>query len=621
MKGKSARMMLRYQGKSTRRRCNLNGGCEKVFHYRYRSFFILAWFALAGSLGATTGMAVEPQRVEIHIEGLEGDVMANVQAALTLPAGLVQNGTIDTLWLERFIGRIPENVRKAMEPFGYFDPRITVTQAEGKAGVHGIVVTVDPGQPSRLAGVSVALAGPGSDEKMLKQLVLSFPLVKGDVFLQKKYEDAKGSLKAQAVVMGYLDADYSKHEIRISPDRTSADITLVLDTGPQYRFGSTSFQGAPDYPDSFLRRFLAFKEGDVFSYPKIAESQLNFSNADRFKQIIITPERKQAENLMIPLVVHLQQDPLKELRPGVGYATDTGPRFSLRYRDRDVFKKGHDLRTELNISNLHQGLAANYTIPGTGNISTVTGIQVAYQQESTVTYYTRSLSLEVNETKGFSRGRLGSLYVNVLHEESTIASQRTRSMLVVPGVRFSGRRQDNLIRPTRGLRYSLDVRGTNEVLGSDTHFSQVVAEGYVIEPLPWRLSLITRINAGYTISLASLSNLPASYRFFAGGDRSVRGYAYQSLGPRDATGAVVGGEHLFTGTIEFDRALFKNWAVAAFYDAGNAFNGLSSIRLFEGAGTGVRYYTRVGVIQLDVARQLNVVRPGYRVHFTMGLAL
>jgi translocation and assembly module TamA len=116
-------------------------------------------------------------------------------------------------------------------------------------------------------------------------------------------------------------------------------------------------------------------------------------------------------------------------------------------------------------------------------------------------------------------------------------------------------------------------------------------------------------------------DLPASLRFFAGGDRSVRGYSYQSLGPKDSTGKVIGGKNLFVGSLEIERPVLKDWGVALFYDAGNAFNSLSEVNLFQGAGIGLRYYSPVGTLRLDLARQIGVDNPKFRIHFTVGFQL
>ena len=106
-----------------------------------------------------------------------------------------------------------------------------------------------------------------------------------------------------------------------------------------------------------------------------------------------------------------------------------------------------------------------------------------------------------------------------------------------------------------------------------------------------------------------------------GGDQSVRGYSYKSLGPRDALGRVVGGKQLLVGSLELERALFKKWGVSVFYDAGNSFNSLSDIALFHGAGVGLHYYTPVGAFNLSVAKPLWGDRKALHLHLTVGLQL
>jgi translocation and assembly module TamA len=150
---------------------------------------------------------------------------------------------------------------------------------------------------------------------------------------------------------------------------------------------------------------------------------------------------------------------------------------------------------------------------------------------------------------------------------------------------------------------------------------QIISQGSHILPLPWRLSLHSRVKAGVTLLSDPLSDLPPSLRFFAGGDQSVRGYTYQSLGPVDANGQVEGGKHLFEGSVELERALSQDWGVSLFYDAGNAFNSFDKIHLAQSTGVGLHYYTPVGALNLSLARQVGVEDPGLRITFTVGFEL
>ncbi len=133
---------------------------------------------------------------------------------------------------------------------------------------------------------------------------------------------------------------------------------------------------------------------------------------------------------------------------------------------------------------------------------------------------------------------------------------------------------------------------------------QLTAQATNLLPLPKKFSLLIRLKGGTTWHNDPLRELPASLRFFAGGDRSVRGYRYQSLGPEDDSGQVVGGKHLLVANIELEKKFGKKWGGAVFYDIGNAFDSFDEYELEQGAGFGIRRYTQIGPIRLDLARQI-----------------
>jgi translocation and assembly module TamA len=170
--------------------------------------------------------AVEP--VEVVVEGIEGDALKNVREALALPYGLVREGGVDRQWLERFRQQTGETVRMAMEPFGYYNARISAEIEAAADGAYRLRVNVEPGEPVRITEVALSLQGPGAEEAPLKELAAAFPLVEGGVLLQQKYEEAKGALLALAQELGYLDADFPLHEIRIAKATATARIRLEL---------------------------------------------------------------------------------------------------------------------------------------------------------------------------------------------------------------------------------------------------------------------------------------------------------------------------------------------------------------------------------------------------------
>lgn len=575
--------------------------------------FLALWLCLAAAVQAA------PEPVEIVVTGVTDQALKNVQETLVLPSGLVQDEKVDLPWLERFAKRAEADTKTALEPFGYYRARVTVV-VEPAGARYRLLVQVVPGEPVRLTEVKVSLVGAGLEERRLQRLVTRFPLSRGDVLLHRSYEEAKAALLLRARDLGYLDADFAKHEIRIAESDTSASIELVLTTGKKYFFGATGIEGAPDYPESFLRRHLSYAAGDTFSYPLLGETQRNFANSERFKEVIVTPGKQDAEALTVPVTVRLTPGPRITLRPGIGYGTDTGARVTVRYRDLNLFHLGHELNAGLFVAERLKALVTGYVIPDPRDIRSSSTLQLNLQEEQTDTYDSRILALELARNRSFGKGKLGTVYLKAQYEDYTVADQASTARLMLPGVRFSDDRYNNPIRPRRGSRYALDLHGTDELLGSDTALIQLLAEGSHLMPLPWRLSLHTRAKVGATLSDA-LKDIPPSLRFFTGGDQSVRGYSYKSLGPRDASGKVTGGKQLLLGSIELERALFKDWGVSVFYDAGNSFNSFSDLSLRQGVGLGLHYYTSIGALNLSVARPLGKDNPSLHLHFTVGLQL
>ena len=561
------------------------------------------------------------EQIQILVEGLSGKALENAKQALVLPPGMIDQGRVDELWLQRFEEQIPRNVRDALEPFGFYQPEITVRREKTEEGAYRLQIYVQPGPPILVRSIHVRLEGPGAEEPALKTLTSEFPLAKGDVLRQDLYEQAKQDLQNRAYDLGYLDAAYAVHTLHLILGESAADVNLVLQTGSRYAFGEVAFTGTPAYPDVFLRRYLAFKPGDVFSYALMARTQSNFVNTDRFREVLVNPRRDAAAEGRIPVEIFLKPASPKSVKTGIGYSTDTGPRATIQYKDLNVAGWGHEFQTELKVSPILQGIASRYVLPSGLDIQSHTALTLSLQRENTDTYTTRLIKLEAERAHGFGADRSGSLFVQIQAENSEAGEQTTNSFLLMPGVRFTSIHYDNIIRPTRGFNYRVEFRGTHESLGSDTGFIQGLSYGELLIPLPARLTLLVRAQAATTWQNDPARDLPISVRFFAGGDRSVRGYTYQSLGPRDGSGNVIGGRSLLVGNVEMERAIGQNWGAAAFYDAGNAFNSLSNIDAAQGAGIGVRYYSPFGPIRLDLARQIGVSEPSWHIHFTVGLGL
>lgn len=583
---------------------------------KYQNLFVLLW--LFTQLTLTYAWAGEAS-VKVDIAGLGGTRLQNVKTALTLPPGIVRNGKVEERWLERFAGKVPKMVADALEPFGFYRTETTVDIEQTDALAYRVAVNIIPGPQTVIRSLSIKLTGEGRQEESLLHEIHEFPLKKDAPLDHQLYEQGKRALRLEANNLGYLESAYSKHIILISPGHDVADIELTLDTGPLFYFGETSFEDEnASFTEDFLRRFVTYREGDVFSHKELHRSRLRFYASDRFDNVLIVPLVDEAVDHKVPIRVNLVTGNRHRLRPGIGYGTNTGARVSLSYKNMKTGEHPHVHLFDLSLAEMTQSLATSYSIPQPGSADNNLIGTVGVSQEDLDTYKSQMFYTEIEETYGLGRGKIGSLFLRYLYEDGDVGNEGSNiAKLVIPGIRYYQRDYDDPLNPKNGYQFRVELRGSYDFLVSNLSIGQVIAAGSFMLPLTRSLTLHPRIEAATTIKDDEFSKVPPSMRFFVGGDNSVRGYAYKSRGPKDDSGEVVGGESLLVGSLELEYALNERWGLAVFYDAGSAFDITEKMDIIQGAGVGIRRYTPIGPIKFDLATKIND-GGGVRIHFSVG---
>ncbi len=563
--------------------------------------------------GLSPGLARAELRIELT--GLPSDLKKLIADALEPPAALKRAGPLNRLWLERYQQRLPAEVAALLEPFGYYHSTLQVEpQFEGDP--QRLRLHVETGPPVRLIERNLILQGVPAAE--VANLQAEFPLKEGDVLRQDRYEKGKAELLAHLRDLGFLDARYGRHELRIDRRQNQAWIVLELIAGPRSRFGAVRFSGAEDYPERFLRRYLAFDPGAPFSYRLLGKTQKQLRDSDRFQRVLVFARLEERQAETVPVGVELEPRPRYSLRPGVGYGTDTGARAALRFRDANAWTLGHEFKLDLLVAERLQNLTGSYAFPGYRNLKTGLNLHGGYRAEQLDNYDNSTVFGEIEQTYGFGGGRVAALFVRAQYEQSDISNDSVYSGFLMPGLRYDEIQRPETTGKGYGFRLHAEARLTNRYLLSNITLAQLLGSADLLLDLPMKLSLNLRLQGAGSLVDDPFSEIPASLRFFAGGDRSVRGYPYQSLAPRDASGNVVGGRHLLSGTVELTRQVSNNWGIALFVDAGNAFDSWNDYELAVGAGAGLRYATPVGPIQIDLASPVATGRLGLRLHLGIG---
>lgn len=555
--------------------------------------------------------------LRLEIETAQTELKKTLQEAIILPEGVNSAGVLNHPWLKHYRKQLPLLVNNTLEPYGYFHSQTTST-LEQNGDKYLLTVNVCAGEAITISSLVLQVSGPGAEVPELQQAVKSFPLHQGAILRQDIYEQGKAALLQDATELGFLDADFIAHQLLVYRAQHRAEIILHLETGKRYHFGTTTFSGNSNYPDRFLARYLSYHQGDIYSPQQLGQTQINLVNADLFKSVRIAADKAAATGIELPVNIELQSSPRHRLRPGIGYGTDTGARISLRYRDLNLFQLGHELKGDLLLAEKKQSLVATYIIPDINRLDSQTQLRVGFDQEDSDSCFSQKLFTEGEYQRAFGGNLMATIFLLLSDEYAEIAAEKDRSRMLLPGARLQWRYIDDPITPSYGWQGNIEIKGAHSAVLSDTSLVQLTALSTTLLPLAPNFSVLVRLHGGTTWHDDPLTEMPASLRFFAGGDRSVRGYAYQSLGPKDAKGDVVGGKHLLVANVELERKFTAEWGTAIFYDVGNAFDSFANYELEQGTGIGVRRYTQIGPIRLDLAQQIGTSKPRWRIHLSMG---
>jgi translocation and assembly module TamA len=561
--------------------------------------------ALAAVLGAHAASA------GVELAGLDGAASANVLAFLTLD----EEPCDAPPWrIGQQAAAAPARIALALEALGHYAADVE-TEIAFEPECWRVTFTVDPGQPVRIRVLDVVLQGEAGRDPAFENLAERSALRAGDVLHHGDYERLKRRWSDLARERGYAEAEFVASRIDVYPEALAADVVLRFDSGPRYRFGEIAFD-QDVLSDALVRSYLPVKPGDPYDARELTNFYVALADSGYFQSIDVRPRDADRANGVIPIDIVLTGASRRLITYGVGFSTDTGPRFRFGRNNRRFNDRGHQFGVNAQLSPVISEVTANYRFPYGDPRSEWINFDAGVKREVTETSESESLEFGARRVLERQSGWTRTQLVSLLIEDFEVADQIGRSRLLMPGIDWTRIRADNAIRPSRGSRLDLEIRGAADALGSDTSFAQVIARGKWIWSLPRRARLIVRGDVGLTEE-RSFAELPPSVRFFAGGDNSVRGYDFEALGPEDENGKVVGGSSLVVGSFEFEQPLRGRWALAFFVDSGNAFES-SDFEAKTGAGLGGRWQSPLGPIRVDLAHPFDDPTDDWRLHISLG---
>jgi len=623
---------------------------------------------LLASIGTVHAASVS----SVEIKGLDDEMEDNVRTSLSLVDAIGD----DVTWrrLAYMLRAAGDETREALEPFGYYSPRIVVervrdgqrqvvldTAAEaddelgssaaataevvreaGAARARGagqaplqVVITVEPGEPVRVRRADIAIIGSGNNDPYLQEELDDFIPRQGSILHHPTYEASKARVSRRLAERGYFDADFSARRVAVTRAEQAADIELVWTSGDRYDMGPTRIVQTPDevVDNGLLEGLVYWSEGEYYHQGRLDRLRTSLNRLDYFSRVDITTRPEDAVDGRVPVDVNLTPAKRDVYTAGLSYGTDSGPGIRLGQERRYVNRRGHKALWQIDYADKRKTATLQYRIPAFRWLDGWYTASLQAADEQTDYIDSRRVELVASRSGQYNQhlnlvASLHALRERWAYEYEADDDPSTPPLyryatFTYPSLRATYVDIDDTLFPRSGYSGSLLLRGGVEGAGSEASFLQFHARAH------WYLGIgnsdrfILRGEYGRTETNA-LDGMPPSLRFYAGGDGSIRGYEWREVGPRvtgdDDKGFALGARHVVTASAEYEHYLRDGpWGVAAFVDTGSAFDGSPELR--TGVGIGVRWKTPVGPLRLDIARGLDDPDSPFTLHLNIGTSL
>ena len=548
--------------------------------------------------------------------------------------------------LQRLLARADVDARELLATQGYFSPRITIeTQAAPGAAAAARVVRlrVDPGPQTRVVRADIGFVGhsvsaqtdtpvarPGAPEsgaRQLQRVQRSWELPPGQPFTQAGWDAAKKESLHQLQARRYPAARLESSRADIDADTSEATLSVLYDPGPPYFFGPLRVEGSQRYDPEGARRIARLPTGSLYSEAQMLDAQQRLAASGYYDTVFLLLDTEAPDPKVAPVVAQVREAPLQKYVFGAGVSTDAGPRLSVDHIHNRVPGIGWRAVSRIALDNKDKLLGTELMdLPdetgwrwfGSGKL----------QREDTGDYRVNSGRLRAGRSKSDLRiDRSYFLQYDNAHSQGLNPPPTSSSLSA--NYSWTGRYFNSNLAPTRGYGLGLEL-GAGSTLG-ERH------EPYARSLLRWqwfvplgrvegedgrgrRSRLAVRTDLGAVLARTN-APVPVTELFLTGGDATVRGYAYRSIGARTENNQLYGGRYLAVGSIEWQRPMLRDgrvsdWENTFFIDAGAVADRVRALDPRVGVGTGVRWRSPVGPLQADLAYGVRV--HSLRLHMRLG---
>lgn len=583
-----------------------------MFRITYNKKFIIPFIISSSLLSLYSKTSFAENTVELKIVGIKG--VKAIESA-DIYTKMIDKEEMDGS--ERCQYLVKNAIEKSLRVYGYYSTVVNFTlkpaTSQGKAL---LIANVNAGKQTLIESSNIEIKGSAKNDEaflLLKQKAAK----KGDMLYHSTYDNYKSDFLKLGLTRGYFDSFFEVSRLEVRPSTYQAWWKMIFNSGERYKFGKFIFKGSQIRED-YLRNMIPMKEGDYYLLDNLSKLTNEYSSSNWFSSVLLEPVINSKEKIVDVGVLFY---PRKKniMNVGIGYSSDVGPRFQLGWTKPWINSRGHSFRTNMFYSSPKQTIEATYKIPLLKHpLKYYYEISTGLENETKNDTDTRAITFAALRYWNREEGWQHSLGLRVRYDSYTQAEYTNKSLLIYPTASINRTRLQGGAFPSWGDSQRLTLDYGNKIWGSESNFIKVQASTAWLRTYAENHRVIIRGEIGW-LHTKNINNIPPALRFFAGGDRSVRGYGYKKISPKNENDKLIGGNRLFTTSLEYQYQVYDQWWLATFADSGFAANDFKAKELRYGAGVGVRWASPVGAIKLDIATPIRDKNDSKNIQFYIGL--
>lgn len=518
--------------------------------------------------------------------------------------------------LQRLVSLAPAQIRELLATEGFYSPaiRAKADYHDGKWLVH---LEVDPGKPIRVGSFDLEVSGPFNDgstknQARLEKMRADWSLPAEAVFRHDDWESAKRNALKSLMLEDFPTASITDSQAQVNLETMSVDLRVMLDSGPLFTFGALEISGLSRYSASLVERMYPIRPGENYSQSKLLEFQSRLQNSTYFANADVSVPLDPTQPRGVPVRAELTENQSRKLGFGIGMSTDTGARGLVDYRDINLLDRAWSLGSTLKLEHKRQSLATELLLPYSEQ-SFRNSFKNLLEHTDIEGQETQNIVLGAKRTYFHSNSETSFGLSYFLEKQYIAGAESARNVTLSPSISWTLRNVDHLLYPTSGYVVNLQADTATRTILSDQDFVRGYSRIILFNPLGKNSQLNLRGEVGGVVAM-SRKGIPSDLLFRTGGDQTIRGYAFQSLGVAEGS-AIVGGRYLSVASAEFVYWMTPKWGAGIFIDGGNAADDWDMLAPVYGYGLGARWKSPVGPLNLDLAYGDKVRQ--MRLHFSL----